>query len=174
MKMNGISLTMRSSMTSIQTVSVFHAVMKDPRAKDAKKAYMYQRRAVSEMGLPSSPTKTLEHCGRIRQLISLEGAVVIFRVEKRKASPMFIPLPPTSFPLTQLHRPSSSHLDRPTCSASTHPPLHRCRYYSSNPSPRHHSRHSDTTSQHVPRPLSLPLQRSHSASERSPDSACPL
>lgn len=59
-KMNGISLTTRSSITSIQTVSVFHAVMEDPRAKDAKKAYMYQQRAVPKMALPSSPTRTLE------------------------------------------------------------------------------------------------------------------
>jgi len=54
-KTNGISLTMRSSMTSIQTVSVFHALMEDPRAKDTKKAYMYQQRA-----MPFSPTGTLE------------------------------------------------------------------------------------------------------------------
>jgi hypothetical protein len=40
-KANGISLTTRSSITSIQTVLVFHTVMEDLRAKDAKKAYMY-------------------------------------------------------------------------------------------------------------------------------------
>ena len=59
-KMNGISLTTTSSITSIQTVSVFHAVMEDPRAKDAKKAYLYQQRAVPKMALPSPLTRTLE------------------------------------------------------------------------------------------------------------------
>ena len=60
MKTNGTSLTMRSFITSIQTVSVFYAMVEDPRVKDANKTYMYQQRAVSEMALPSSPTRTLE------------------------------------------------------------------------------------------------------------------
>ena len=51
MKINEIGLTTRSSTTSIQTVSVFHAVMEDPRAKDAKKVYMYQQRARAKNGV---------------------------------------------------------------------------------------------------------------------------
>jgi hypothetical protein len=60
MKTNGISLTMRSSITGMQTASVFYAVMEDPRVKDVKRAYMYQQRAVSEMASPASPTRTLQ------------------------------------------------------------------------------------------------------------------
>ena len=46
-KMNGNSLTMKSSITNTLTALGFHAVMEDQKVKGARKACMFQQRLAS-------------------------------------------------------------------------------------------------------------------------------